>query len=64
MLILTRKHGQKIFIGDSIVVTVTQIQPGQVRLGIDAPESVQIWREEIKHCIEHTERENARSDKT
>ena len=47
MLILTRKLGESITIGDDIKVSVLGIRGRQVRLGIDAPESVVVHREEI-----------------
>lgn len=47
MLVLTRKPGQKIFIGDDIKITLMEIRGNQVRIGIDAPESLPICREEI-----------------
>ncbi|MBX6314565.1 MAG: carbon storage regulator CsrA [Isosphaeraceae bacterium] len=47
MLVLTRKVGERIYIGDQIVVTVVRIQGDKVRLGIDAPEQVVIRREEV-----------------
>ena len=46
MLVLTRKVGEKIIIGD-IVVTVTEIRGDRVRLGIDAPRSINIARGEL-----------------
>ena len=45
MLILTRKLGESIIIGDNIVVTVSDIRNGQVKLGIVAPEGVKVDRE-------------------
>ena len=48
MLILTRKSQQVITIGAGIRVVVLGIQGGQVRLGIEAPEGVQVDREEIR----------------
>ena len=48
MLILTRKEGQTLTIGNEISVTVTQIRGKQVRIGIDAPKDVPIHREEAK----------------
>lgn len=48
MLVLSRKVGEKILIGDKIAVTVVRLAPGVVRLGIDAPENMVIVREEIK----------------
>ena len=47
MLILNRKVGERIVIGDGIVVTVVAVHGQQVRVGIEAPASVRIWREEI-----------------
>ena len=47
MLVLTRKLGEKIVVGDGIVVTVVAIKGGQIRLGIDAPEHVPVWRGEL-----------------
>ena len=48
MLVVTRKLDEKIRIGDDIVLTVTKIERGQVRIGIDAPRSVQIIRDDAK----------------
>lgn len=47
MLVLTRKLGEKIVIGDGIVLTVVAIKGGQIRLGIEAPEHVPVWRGEL-----------------
>jgi len=47
VLVLTRKEGQTITIGDDIRITIMEIKSGQVKLGIDAPKSVTIYREEI-----------------
>ena len=47
MLVLSRKLGEKILIGDSIVLTVVKIDRNQIRLGIEAPSDVAIYREEI-----------------
>ncbi len=47
MLVLSRKVGEKILIGDNIVLTVVKIDRNQIRLGIDAPLDVQVYREEI-----------------
>ena len=48
MLILSRKPGEKILIGDRIEVTVVRIAPGVVRLGIEAPADWSIMRKEIR----------------
>ncbi|MBI4378802.1 MAG: carbon storage regulator CsrA [Nitrospinae bacterium] len=47
MLILTRKSGESINIGDSIKITIMEIRGRQVRVGIDAPPEMVIHREEI-----------------
>jgi carbon storage regulator len=47
MLVLSRKFGESIMIGDRIVVTVVKLDCGQVRLGIEAPREIAIFREEI-----------------
>lgn len=51
MLVLARKTGQRIMIGDSIVVTVVGIRAGQIRLGIEAPAHVVIHRQEIYDAL-------------
>lgn len=65
MLILTRKLGDSITIGDSIRVSVLGIRGRQVRLGIDAPSDVVVHREEIYLRIQQENRKavgNAKSD--
>ncbi|HYT87668.1 MAG TPA: carbon storage regulator [Gemmataceae bacterium] len=47
MLVLNRKIGERILIGEGIVVTVVRVQGKQVRLGIEAPASVSIRRTEL-----------------
>lgn len=47
MLVLSRRQGESIIIGGEIVVTIVEVRGGQVRLGIDAPRSVDVHREEI-----------------
>ena len=47
MLVLSRKLGERIVIGDRIVVTVVKLDHGQVRLGIEAPREIAVFREEI-----------------
>jgi carbon storage regulator len=48
MLVFARKLGEKIFIGDDIVVEIVEIRNKQAKVGITAPSSVQIDREEIR----------------
>ena len=47
MLVLSRKLGEKIFIGDNICLTVIDVDRGKVRLGIEAPRDVPIFRQEL-----------------
>jgi carbon storage regulator len=47
MLVLTRKPGEKIHIGSGISITVVGVQGNKIRLGIDAPEDVPIFRAEL-----------------
>jgi carbon storage regulator len=47
MLVLTRKTGESIHVGDDVEIVVEEIGHNQVRIGIDAPEEVPIYREEI-----------------
>jgi carbon storage regulator len=47
MLILTRKVGESITIGDNVTITVVASKGGQVRIGIDAPKTVSITRSEL-----------------
>lgn len=57
MLILTRKYGQSIMIGNDIKVCVLGISPyGQVKLGFKAPDDISVHREEIWHRIKDDQR--------
>lgn len=47
MLVLSRKPGERIHIGDDIVVTIVRIGPNNVRVGIEAPKTLNIVREEL-----------------
>lgn len=51
MLVLTRRANQSIVIGDTVVVTVLEVRGDQVRIGIDAPRSVPVHREEVHREI-------------
>ncbi|QDI91839.1 carbon storage regulator [Salicibibacter halophilus] len=56
MLILTRKRDESIQIGDGIEVKIVSVEGDQVKLGIDAPQHVDIHRKEIYECIEEENR--------
>lgn len=47
MLVLTRKSGESIVIGDDVVITVLEVRGGQVRLGVEAPRDVVVHRSEV-----------------
>jgi carbon storage regulator len=47
MLVLSRKLGEKIYINDNICITVVDIDRGKIRLGIEAPREVPIFRKEL-----------------
>jgi carbon storage regulator len=55
MLVLTRKEGERILIGDNISVTVVRIAGGGVRLGVDAPPEVAVMRSELKDKLNAAE---------
>ena len=51
MLVLTRKHGESIVVGNAIRITVVELSSGTVRLGFEAPSEVSIYREELYNEI-------------
>ena len=55
MLVLSRKVGERIWIGDGISVTVVRITGGGVRIGIDAPSEYAVVREELKAKLEEVD---------
>ncbi len=48
MLVLSRKRGESIRIGDGIVITILDVRPSRTRIGIDAPLSVRVQRAEVR----------------
>lgn len=57
MLILTRRTGESIMIGDSVEVKVLGIRAGQVKIGVEAPKDMPVHREEIFNRIREEERQ-------
>ena len=60
MLVLSRHVNEVILIGDDIRVTVVEIEKHRVKIGIEAPRSVEVWRSELK---EKKEKENGEETK-
>lgn len=52
MLILTRRIGETLYIGDEITVTITGVNGNQVKVGVNAPKDVAVHREEIYQRIQ------------
>jgi len=61
MLIITRRPGEKIVLGDDIVVTVIEISGQTARIGIDAPQAVPVYREEIWEAVREENEAAARA---
>ena len=60
MLVLSRHRDESIMIGDDVVVTIVDIRGDKVRLGIDAPTSIPVHRQEVYEAIQ---RENQQASK-
>jgi carbon storage regulator len=60
MLVLSRKVGERIVIGDQISVSVVRIGPGTVRIGIEAPADVPVVREELTSATDSDGRDAVR----
>jgi len=56
MLLLTRKLGENIRIGDDVKITIVEVKGNHVKLGIDAPPSVKVHREEVYERIQEENR--------
>jgi len=52
MLILTRRIGETLMVGDDVAITVLGVKGNQIRLGVDAPKDVSVHREEIYQRIQ------------
>ncbi|MGV6816539.1 MAG: carbon storage regulator CsrA [Thiotrichales bacterium] len=58
MLILTRRIGEKLLIGDDIEISVLSVRGNQVSIGINAPKDVPVHREEIRNRLNKQREEN------
>ncbi|MED5443216.1 MAG: carbon storage regulator CsrA [Pseudomonadota bacterium] len=63
MLILTRKVGESVLIGDGIKVSILAVKGNQVRVGIDAPKDVSVHREEVRERLEEGKAASMESDR-
>ena len=63
MLILTRRVGETVMIGDDVTITVLGVKGNQVRVGINAPKSVAVHREEIYERIKREQQGGDMGDK-
>jgi carbon storage regulator len=62
MLVLTRRAGESVMIGDDVVVTVLEARGDVIRIGIKAPREVQVHREEVYQELQAANREAASPD--
>jgi carbon storage regulator len=59
MLVLTRRAGESVMIGDDVIITVLEARGDVIRLGIQAPRDVQVHREEVYHELQAANQEAA-----
>ena len=62
MLIITRRAGQKVMLGDDITVHVMEIVGNSVRLGVEAPKSLPVYREEIWAAVKEENQASAEAE--
>ncbi|TWU17700.1 hypothetical protein Pla52o_49150 [Novipirellula galeiformis] len=61
MLVLSRHRDESIMIGDDVVVTIVDIRGDKVRLGIEAPQSIPVHRQEVYDAIQRENRKSAQT---
>lgn len=61
MLILSRKINEKIMIGEDISLTIIEIRGDQVKIGVEAPKSIKVFRQEVYEAIQNENRAAATS---
>ena len=62
MLVLTRKPGEGIIVGDDILITIVELKGGGVRIGIDAPREIKVHRQEVFDRIKQENQEATQWD--
>ncbi len=62
MLVLTRKPGEGIIIGDDVKITIVELKGGGVRIGIDAPREIKVHRQEVFDRIKQENKEATQWD--
>ena len=64
MLVLTRHPGESVMVGDDVVITVLEVRGDVVRVGIDAPRTIRVHREEVYRELQRANREAALTSDT
>jgi carbon storage regulator len=64
MLVLTRRPGESVMVGEDVVITVLEVRGEVIRLGIKAPRSIQVHREEVFRELQAANRAAASPDET
>ena len=62
MLIITRRAGQKVMLGDDVTVHVMEIVGNSVRIGVEAPKSLPVYREEIWAAVKEENQASAKAE--